>query len=327
MNSYGTLFKITLYGESHQSYIGVVVDGMPPGILIDQEKIISDLEKRRPGSVGTTKRIEKDEFIITSGVFNGYSTGSPIHLTIENQNIISKDYENLINHPRPGHADFVAKVKYKGFQDYRGGGRFSGRLTAAIVMAGSLAKMILPFKFSNELIQVGSLKDLSKIDAYLEEVAQKNDSVGGIILLKVKDIPIGLGEPFFQKLDAEVAKMLFSIPSVKAVEFGTGFNGIEYFGSQFNDEIINDQGLTRTNHSGGVTGGISNGNDLIVKVMIKPTSSIKKPQETYNFKSNDVEKLEIEGRHDVCIARRAGIVLENAIAIVLADLFLMNKIY
>jgi chorismate synthase len=327
MNSYGTLFKITLYGESHQSHIGVVVDGMPPGILIDQEKITSDLEKRRPGSVGTTKRIEKDEFIITSGVFNGYSTGSPIHLTIENQNIISKDYENLINHPRPGHADFVAKVKYKGFQDYRGGGRFSGRLTAAIVMAGSLAKMILPFKFSNELIQVGSLKDLSKIDAYLEEVAQKNDSVGGIILLKVKDIPIGLGEPFFQKLDAEVAKMLFSIPSVKAVEFGTGFNGIEYFGSQFNDEIINEQGLTRTNHSGGVTGGISNGNDLIVKVMIKPTSSIKKPQETYNFKSNDVEKLEIEGRHDVCIARRAGIVLENAIAIVLADLFLINKIY
>jgi chorismate synthase len=327
MNSYGTLFKITLYGESHQSHIGVVVDGMPPGILIDEEKIKDDLEKRRPGKIGTTKRIEKDEFIITSGVFNGYSTGSPIHLMIENQNIISKDYENLIHHPRPGHADFVAKIKYKGFQDYRGGGRFSGRLTAAIVMAGSLAKMILPFQFSNELIQVGSLKDLTKIDAYLEEVANQNDSVGGIILLKVKDIPIGLGEPFFQKLDAEIAKMLFSIPSVKAVEFGTGFSGIEYFGSQFNDEIINDKGLTKTNHSGGVTGGISNGNDLIVKVMIKPTSSIKKTQETFNFKSSEVERLEIEGRHDVCIARRAGIVLENAMAIVLADLFLMNKIY
>jgi len=327
MNSYGTLFKITLYGESHQNSIGVLVDGMPPGIFIDQEMIKKDLEKRKPGKIGTTTRIEDDEFKITSGVFNGYSTGSPIHLTIENKNVVSKDYENLKTHPRPGHADLVSKIKYNGFQDYRGGGRFSGRLTAPIVMAGTLAKMFLPFDFSNELIQVGTLKDLTKIDDYLEEIAKTNDSVGGIILLKVKNIPIGIGEPFFQKLDAEIAKMLFSIPSVKAVEFGLGFDGINLLGSEFNDLIVDSKGKTKTNNSGGVTGGISNGNDLIIKVMIKPTSSIKKPQDTYDFESKLVKELKIEGRHDVCIARRAGIVLENAIAIVLADLYLHSKIY
>ncbi|PKK99306.1 MAG: chorismate synthase [Tenericutes bacterium HGW-Tenericutes-2] len=327
MNSYGTLFKVTLYGESHQEAIGVVIDGIPAGIEINESKITEDLIKRQAGAIGTTTRIEPDLFKITSGVFKGYSTGSPIHLMIENVNTRSKDYEHLINQPRPGHADFVSNVKYKGFQDYRGGGRFSGRLTAALVAAGAIAKMVIPFELSNQLIQVGTLKDMSKIDAYLEGIAKDGDSVGGLIEVKATNMIVGLGEPFFNKLDAEIAKMMFSIPAVKGVEIGTGFKGLEMKGSSFNDEFIDETGKTKTNHSGGVSGGISNGNDLIVKVMIKPTSSIQRPQETYSFETNQKEILQIGGRHDVCIARRAGIVLENALAIVLADLYLISKAY
>jgi len=327
MNSYGNLFKVTLYGESHQEAIGSVIDGVPAGIKIDEEFIKSDLMKRQPGAVGTTPRKEKDEYRILSGVFNGYSTGSPIHIMIENLNVESKDYEHLKNQPRPGHADFVAGVKYHGYQDYRGGGRFSGRLTAALTAAGSIAKMIVPFQFENKLIQVGALKDMEWLDQYLEEVGKAGDSVGGIIELKVSKMMVGLGEPFFNKLDSEIGKMMFSIPAVKGVEIGKGFSGIDIMGSKFNDEILDASGKTKTNHSGGVSGGISNGNDLIIRVFIKPTSSIKKEQETYNYTTNSVEKLEIGGRHDVCIARRAGIVLENALAIVLADLYLINKAY
>ncbi len=327
MNTYGTLFKITLYGESHQSAIGVVIDGMPAGILIDQKLIKADLIKRQPGAVGTTPRKEEDEFDITSGVFNGYSTGAPIHLMIRNQNVRSQDYDHLKKQPRPGHADFVAEVKYRGFQDHRGGGRFSGRLTAALVAAGAIAKMTIPFKLSHQLLSVGTLKDLSKIDDYLQEIASQGDSVGGVIQVKATNMMVGLGEPFFSKLDAEIGKMMLSIPAVKGVEIGTGFEGASWLGSQFNDEIIDHEGHTKTNHSGGVTGGISNGNDLLVKVMIKPTSSIQKTQETFHFGTERMEPLDVAGRHDVCIARRAGIVLENVLAIVLADQYLMFKAY
>ncbi|MBU1142124.1 MAG: chorismate synthase [Firmicutes bacterium] len=327
MNSYGTLFKVTLYGESHQEAIGVVIDGIPAGIEIDEAKITSDLKKRQAGAIGTTTRIEPDLFKITSGVFKGYSTGSPIHLMIENVNVRSKDYEHLASQPRPGHADFVSNVKYKGFQDYRGGGRFSGRLTALLVAAGAIAKMVIPFQLSHELIQVGSLTDLSKMDEYLESVARQGDSVGGLIEVKATHMIVGLGEPFFNKLDAEIAKMMFSIPAVKGVEIGTGFKGLEMMGSAFNDEFLDETGKTKTNNSGGVSGGISNGNDIVLRVMIKPTSSIQRPQETYSFETNQKETLQVGGRHDVCIARRAGIVLENALAIVLADLYLLHKAY
>jgi chorismate synthase len=327
VNSYGRIFQVTLYGESHQDSIGVVIDGMPSGILIDESKIKADLVKRQPGAIGTTPRKEADEFRITSGVFNGYSTGSPIHLMIENKNIQSKDYEHLKKHPRPGHADFVANVKYRGFQDYRGGGRFSGRLTAALVAAGAIAKMIIPFELTHKLLQVGNLTDLTLIDEYLEEVSKLGDSVGGLIEVKATNMIVGLGEPFFNKLDSEIGKMMFSIPAVKGVEIGVGFDSLLMKGSTYNDEIIDAHGKTKTNHSGGVTGGLSNGNDLVVKVVIKPTSSIKKEQETFNLETNQVETLEVGGRHDVCIARRAGIVIENALAIVLADLYLIQKAY
>ena len=325
MNTIGDLFKITLYGESHQSAIGIVVDGLTPGTKIDEDLIRSDLQKRNPDAIGTTPRKEPDRFEITSGVFLGQATGSPVHIMIRNENIQSKDYDHLKTHPRPGHADYVASVKYHQHHDPRGGGRFSGRLTAPIVMAGSLAKMMLPYQFTHQLIQVGTLKDMTQIDTYLSKIQSEGDSVGGIIEVNVTGLPVGLGEPMFGKLESKIAQMLFSIPAVKGVQFGTGFDGIEMKGSEFNDVIIDEEGHTQTNHSGGLSGGISNGNPLVVKVFIKPTSSIQKPQESFETSLKSLKPLEVGGRHDVCIARRAGIVIENAVAIVVADNFLLHQ--
>lgn len=327
MNSVGTLFKITLYGESHQDAIGIVIDGVKPGLKINWDLVQGDLALRRPGAVGTTPRVEKDNLEITSGIFNDYTTGSPLHIMIRNENVISKDYTHLKKQPRPGHADYVAGIKYNGFQDYRGGGRFSGRLTAPIVVAGSIAKQMLPFKFSHELVQVGALTDMSKLDQYLKDVAQKGESVGGIVELRVSNMMVGLGEPMFEKLDAKIGQMMFSIPAVKGVEIGTGFSGVTSFGSQFNDVYEDKTGKTLTNHSGGVSGGISNGNDLVIKVFVKPTSSIGKAQKSFNLETNKIESFEVGGRHDTAIVRRVGIVLENALALVLADLYLWHKIY
>ena len=324
MNSFGQLFKITLYGESHQAMIGVVIDGVPPGIMIDEKKIREDLLKRNPQAIGTTPRKEKDEFVITSGVFEGKSTGSPIHVMIPNSDVQSKDYSNLKRHPRPGHSDFVAHHKYSGFNDYRGGGRFSGRLTAPIVIAGTIAKMVVPFSFSHRFKQIGTLKDMSKLDEYLQSIQDEGDSVGGIIELTVDDVPIGLGEPMFEKVESKASQILFSIPAVKGVQFGLGFDGITMKGSEFNDAIIDAKGQTKTNHSGGLSGGLTNGNPLKVDVFIKPTSSIKKPQSTFNIDQQEVSSLTIKGRHDVAIARRAPIVLESALAIVMADLYLQR---
>jgi chorismate synthase len=325
MNTYGIMFKVTLFGESHQPEIGVVVEGVPAGTVIDLPLIEQDLLKRRPGAVGTTARIEPDHFKITSGIYQGRATGSPLHLVIENTDTRSKDYQHLLKQPRPGHADYVASIKYGGFHDYRGGGRFSGRLTAALVMAGSLAKMFLPYTFETELIKVGTLTNMALLDQYLEDIKAKGESVGGIVKLTVKGLPVGIGEPFFQKLDAKIAEMMFSIPAVKGVSFGLGFEGSDMLGSDFNDVFSNQDGTTLTNHSGGVSGGLSNGNDLVLKVFVKPTSSIQKTQETYDFETKTVKPLAIGGRHDVAIVRRAGIVLENALAIVLADMTLIAR--
>lgn len=322
MNQFGSLFTITLYGESHQQNIGVVIDGMPPGIDINEAVIKEDLRKRNPQLIGTTPRKETDQFVITSGVFNGKSTGSPIHVTIPNSDVKSKDYSNILKHPRPGHSDFVAHKKYFGFNDYRGGGRFSGRLTAPIVVAGAIAKMFLPFTFSHTFKQIGTLKDMSKLDEYLTSIQEEGESVGGIIDLEVNDIPIGLGEPMFDKVESKISQMLFSIPAVKGVQFGLGFDGVTLKGSDFNDSIVNKEGQTTTNNAGGISGGLTNGNPLHVSVFIKPTSSIKKTQKTFSFENDSVDDLTIKGRHDVAIVRRAPIVLENAIAICLADFYL-----
>lgn len=327
MNSFGSLFRITLYGESHQPAIGVVIDGMPPGIVINEALIREDLIKRNPVAIGTTSRKEPDIFVMTSGVYQGKSTGSPIHVSIANVNIRSQDYEHLASQPRPGHADFVAAQKYAGFNDPRGGGRFSGRLTAPLVIAGSFAKMMLPFGFSHRLIQAGTLTDMAKLDAYLQTIADQGDSVGGIIEVTVDHVPVGLGEPMFEKIESLLGQALFSIPAVKAVSVGTGFEGITLLGSQFNDVLINAEGKTATNHAGGISGGISNGNPLVIKVFVKPPSSIQQTQTTFDLQSQTMKDLEIGGRHDVCIARRAGIVLENMTAVVLADLFLRANAY
>lgn len=325
MNHFGNLFSVNIYGESHGKAVGVVIDGIKPGISFNESLLLSDLSRRKAGAVGTTKRIETDEPHILSGVYRGYTTGAPIHVLFENTNTKSEDYQNLLKQPRPGHADFTSFVKYKGFADQRGGGHFSGRLTTGIVAAGAFAKMLLPATFESKLVQVGNLVDMNGLDEYLKSVSERLDSVGGIVEVIVSGLEIGIGEPFFDSVESKIAHMVFSVPAIKGIEFGIGFKGIQLKGSEFNDQILDETGKTKTNHNGGLNGGITNGNDLVVRVFVKPASSIFLKQDTFDFETKSVQPLQIEGRHDACIARRAVVVIENAIAIALADLYLQKK--
>ena len=325
MNHFGNLFSVNIYGESHGKAVGVVIDGIKPGIPFNESLLLSDLSRRKAGAVGTTKRIEGDEPHILSGVYRGYTTGAPIHVLFENTNTKSEDYQNLLKQPRPGHADFTSFVKYKGFADQRGGGHFSGRLTTGIVAAGAFAKMLLPATFESKLVQVGNLVDMNGLDEYLKSVSESLDSVGGIVEVIVSGLEIGIGEPFFDSVESKIAHMVFSVPAIKGIEFGIGFKGIQLKGSEFNDQILDETGKTKTNHNGGLNGGITNGNDLVVRVFVKPASSIFLKQDTFDFETKSVQPLQIEGRHDACIARRAVVVIENAIAIALADLYLQKK--
>ena len=328
MNTIGRLFRISIYGESHGPEVGVLIDGVPAGIALKEADFEHDLLRRKAGGLGTTKRVEADMVNIKSGVFNGYTTGGAILLSFENQNQNSKDYSNLVTHPRPSHADFVANVKYDGYQDYRGGGSFSGRLTLGLVAAGVIAKKILnKINFSTEIINLGGTTDKNKFDDVLKEALENGDSVGGIVEVKAKGVEIGLGEPYFDSLESTISHLLFSVGGVKGVSFGTGFEGVNLTGKNFNDVLIEADGTTKTNHSGGINGGISNGNEIVVKVFVKPTSSIYKPQETYSFKSQKVEELKIDGRHDTAIILRACPVLEASLAIALADAYLIRKAY
>lgn len=328
MNKIGRLFQVTIFGESHGSSVGVLVDGMPAGIKVDETDFISDLARRKAGGLGTTSRIEDDKVIIESGVYNGHTTGGAILLRFQNKNTISKDYSKLVTHPRPSHADFVANKKYHGFNDYRGGGSFSGRLTLGLVAAGVLAKKILTnLNFSTKIVNLGGQTDPNKYSDLLKEVVDKKDSVGGIVEIKVNGCKIGLGEPYFDSLESTIAHLLFSVGGVKGVSFGIGFAGVEMLGSEFNDLIVDSKGTTKTNHNGGINGGISNGNEINVKVFVKPTPSIFLPQETYSFKDNKVESLVIEGRHDAAIIIRSMVVLEACVAIALADAKLIKKAY
>lgn len=318
MFSYGDKFKITIYGTSHEKTMGLIIEGLKPGTTIDTLSIKEALDKRRPGSVGTTKRVEADEFVIENGYFNNKTTGAPLHIIVNNNNVKSEDYGNLNTHFRPNHADYAANVKYQGHQDYRGGGFFSGRLTTLLVIAGSIAKSQMDYKISSNLIQVGDLKNLSQIDSYLEKVSNNKDSVGGVVELRVSNVKAGLGDPYFNKLDAKIAHMMLTIPGVRGLIFGEDFD-VEKPGSYNNDLINSLDGKTLTNHSGGIVGGISNGNDIVFNCLVKPTSSIGVKQETYNFGSKQLEDLEIVGRHDAAFVRRIPIVLESALAIVLAN--------
>jgi chorismate synthase len=323
MNSFGRIFRITIFGESHGPAVGIVVDGCPAGIPLTAEQFRGDFMRRKSGSPGTTPRQEEDIPEIKSGVFNGSTTGAPVTILIQNKNIRSSDYEAVKEIPRPGHADFVAKEKYGGFADYRGGGHFSGRITTALVAAGIIAKKIIyPIQCDAKLIEAGGIPD---IETAVKKAMDEKDSVGGIVECRINNVPAGLGEPFFDSLESSLSHIIFSIPAIKGIEFGSGFNSAKMKGSEHNDKIISMNGQTETNHSGGINGGISNGNEIIFRVAVKPTSSIAREQKTLNLKTGKMVDLKIDGRHDTCIALRVPVVVEAAAAIVLTDFMLLEQ--
>lgn len=333
MNQFGNIFKIQIYGESHGEGIGVIIDGAPCGIPLKESDFFDDLNKRKPGNIGTTKRIEEDKPVFLSGIYNNFTTGAPLNIFFKNNNINSKVYSDFKSQPRPGHADFTATHKFNGFNDLRGGGHFSGRLTLALVAAGVVAKKILEklnIKFICKIDSIGRLtkKEIEdNLEEYLEIISKDEDSLGGSISLEAINVPIGLGEPFFNSIESHISSIIFSIPGIKGIEFGSGFEGCQKFGSEFNDLFIDKFGKTKTNNSGGINGGITNGNSLFFKVAVRPTASIFKEQTTFDFSKNEMSELKIAGRHDVAFILRVPIIIENATAIALADLFLTNKVY
>ncbi len=323
MNSFGNIFRTTIFGESHGPAIGIVIDGCPPGIAVDPEHFIPDLARRQSGGRGTTKRHEADLPEILSGVFNGFATGAPITLVTRNSDRISSDYDEFKNIPRPGHADFVAGVKYSGFSDMRGSGHFSGRITWGLVAAGVVAKKILPGTQVNaKLISAGGSVN---IEEAVEKAIAANDSIGGIIECRIQNPPSGLGEPFFYSFESALSHLIFSIPAIKGIEFGIGFAAAMMKGSEHNDPFIDRSGKTATNNAGGINGGITNGNEIVFRVVVKPTSSTGADQETFDFKGGKMTTLRVKGRHDTCIALRIPVIVEAAAAIALADLFLTDR--
>jgi len=323
MNSFGRLFRISIFGESHGKSIGVVIDGCPAGLPISGEDFLEDLSRRKSGAKGTTPRTESDRPNLLSGIFDGKTTGAPLAIVFENANTKPRDYENLRTQPRPGHADFVAVHKFGGFGDFSGGGHFSGRLTLALVAAGVIAKKIIrPVTISSKLLKVGGSADIQQT---IKKAMAEGDSVGGLIECTANNLPIGLGEPFFDSVESLISHVIFSIPAIKGIEFGSGFAAAAMRGIKHNDAIINSNGKTSTNNAGGINGGITNGNDLVFRVAVKPTSSIGKSQLTYNFEKNAIDELTVVGRHDACIALRVPPVIEAATAIVLADLMLLEQ--
>jgi chorismate synthase len=323
MNSFGRIFRISLFGESHGAAIGVTIDGVPPGIALALSDFTNDIRRRSAGAKGTTPRVEDDIPEIVSGWFNGFTTGSPLTILFRNANTQSSDYENIAKIPRPGHADFVAHKRFGGFNDYRGGGHFSGRVTLALVVAGVVAKKIVsPIDISATLISVG---DSTNIEQTIASAVDQGNSVGGLVECKANGIPVGWGEPFFDSVESVIAHLAFAVPAIKGIEFGSGFAAAKMLGSQHNDPILDDTGKTVTNNSGGIIGGLTNGNELVFRVAVKPTSSISIKQQSYNFESGKVEELEVKGRHDVCIALRVPVVIEAITAIAMADFKMMFK--
>lgn len=357
-NNFGTNISMTIFGESHGPCIGITLDGLPAGFKIDLERIKEDMEKRKAKGSISTQRHEDDEVEIVSGFFNGYTTGTTLTILIQNKNTQSKDYSDIQYRLRPGHADFSAYEKYHGFPDYRGGGHFSGRLTAPIVAAGSICRQILETKniligshieqlyalhdapFSNNIdelkkqIQTLNKKEFATLD---EQVAQnmeqaileaknEQDSIGGILESAIINLPAGIGEPFFDSIESILAHLLFSIPAVKGVSFGAGFQMASKKGSEANDAfIMNDTIQTKTNNNGGINGGISNGMPIIIHTCIKPTPSIYKAQETVDYKTKESQTLNIKGRHDPCILHRARIVVDSMIAFGILDLLMSSN--
>lgn len=360
MNSFGNKFRITVFGESHGPYIGVVMDGVTPGIELSEEDFSKDLERRKKGDLtllaeGVTARQEEDVPVFASGILNGVTTGAPLAILFENKNQNSKDYGSFRNHPRPSHADFAASFKFNSFNDLRGGGMFSGRMTTALVAAGVVAKKMLKaaglnITFCAKISSIGGVPGANskeEASANVEGWASANtaeegtlcrwkeiihaaktegDSVGGEITCRIEGVPAGKGAPFFDSLESQIAHLAFSVPGVKGVRFGD-FSDIHSHtptasslkGSEFNDAIIDKEGTTATNHSGGINGGLSNGNPIVFTLDIRPTASIAKPQRTLNLETGQMEDLSIGGRHDACIALRIPVIAEAISAIVLAN--------
>ena len=323
MNGFGRLFRVNIFGESHGASVGINIDGVPAGLPLEEADFTPDMERRKGGKQkGATPRQEADAPIFKSGLFNGFATGAPITILFENNNTRSEDYQKHRSHPRPGHADFVAHEKFGGFEDFRGGGSFSARLTAGIVAAGVIAKKILgpAIQIEAAVTSIGGNKD---IEAGLEAAIAKKDSVGAIIECTVKGLPIGLGEPFFDSVESQLAHAAMAIPAVRGVEFGTGFAAAAMYGLEHNDAILDMEGKTRTNHAGGVVGGISNGNELVYRIAVKPTSSTPQVQQTLNWETGEVDSFSVKGRHDLCVGLRAPVILEAMTAIVLVDLMML----
>ena len=349
-NSIGTLFKVTTFGESHGEALGGIIDGCPPGLEIDFDAIQNDMNRRKPGqSVIVTQRKEADEVQFLSGIFEGKTTGTPIGFLIPNTNQKSDDYSHIKNNYRPSHADFVYEKKY-GIRDYRGGGRSSARETASRVVAGAIAKQILsdvkinayvssvgkinidkPYqeldfsKIENFLVRCPDEETAIKMEQHILEIRKQGDTVGGVITCVIQNVPIGLGEPVFDKLHADLGKAMLSINAVKGFEFGSGFCGATMKGSEHND-LYNSDGTTKTNLSGGIQGGISNGMDIYFRVAFKPVATLIQKQETLDNQGNIIE-MQGKGRHDPCVVPRAVPIVEAMAAIVLADFFLINKMY
>ena len=348
-NSFGKLFTVTCFGESHGRCVGITVDGCPAGVALTEKDIQKEVDKRKPViGMAATSRAEEDKVEILSGVFSGHTTGAPLCLLIWNKDIDSSAYEKVRFLLRPGHADYTAFMKYGGFNDFRGGGRFSGRITAAFVMAGAIARKLLSLlnvEILAHTVEIGGIRaepkgideirknagrnpircaDLKATEAMskvIEQAKKDGDSVGGIIEGIALNVPVGLGEPVFDTLDGDLAKALFAIPAVKGVEFGLGFSVAGKRGSENNDvfAIEDDRIITRTNNAGGVLGGISSGMPIVVRVAVKPTSSIARSQQTVDIKNMKTANLEVKGRHDVCIVPRAVAVVESMMAVTICD--------
>lgn len=324
MNSFGRIFRVQIVGESHGACVGILIDGCPPGIDIHPDLMLADLKRRQGGQgKGTTPRKETDLPIIQSGTFNDKSTGAPILILFENNNIRSEDYTAQRSIPRPGHADWVAHQKYKGFEDYRGGGHFSARLTTGLVAAGAIAKQLLGnISIHASVIEVAGSSNVAE---GLQKAIDAKDSVGGIVECRIQNIPVGLGEPFFDSVESCLSHIMFAIPAVKGIEFGAGFQAARMYGSEHNDAIENSTGKTATNHAGGIVGGISNGNEIVFRLAIKPTASTPKPQKSLNWDTAEMEDFSIKGRHDLCVALRAPVIVEAAAAIAILDLMMIAQ--
>lgn len=326
-NTFGTKLRITIFGASHAPAVGVVIEGIPAGIALTAEDMEHDLKARRAGAAGTTPRCEKDIPEIEGTAPDGLTCGAPVTISFRNENTRSGDYAAFDAHPRPSHVDFTARRKFGQEFDLRGSGIFSGRMTVALVAAGAVAKKILPstVKLTSEIIEIGGCRDKERFAELIDEAVSARDSLGGVVECRIDGLPVGLGEPYFDSVESVASHLLFSIPAVKGVEFGSGFEGVKLRGSQRNDRFISADGTTATNNEGGINGGVTNGNQLIVRAAIKPTASIGTAQNTFNFEHNCMEPLLVGGRHDACIALRARIVVEAAMAIVLADLYLQQQ--